>query len=48
MVQRLKINQIYLAPTALRMLLREGSSWVTKYDRSSLRTMGCGKTYQYF
>lgn len=41
MVQRLKVDQIYLAPTSLRMLLREGNSWVTKYDRSSLRTMGC-------
>ena len=43
MVERLKINQIYLAPTALRLLLKSGESFVTKYDRSSLRTLGCGE-----
>lgn len=42
MVERLKLEHIYLAPTALRMLLKEGDSWVTKYDRSTLRKMGCG------
>ncbi|XP_069118171.1 acetyl-coenzyme A synthetase 2-like, mitochondrial [Argopecten irradians] len=41
MVQRLKLNQIYLAPTSLRLLLKEGNEWVTKYDRSSLRKLGC-------
>uniref|UniRef100_UPI00398EB3A1 acetyl-coenzyme A synthetase 2-like, mitochondrial isoform X2 n=1 Tax=Pristiophorus japonicus TaxID=55135 RepID=UPI00398EB3A1 len=39
-VQRLRINQFYGAPTAIRMLLKYGDSWVTKYDRSSLKTLG--------
>ncbi|XP_030854852.1 acetyl-coenzyme A synthetase 2-like, mitochondrial [Strongylocentrotus purpuratus] len=41
MVERLKINQIYVAPTAVRLLLKSGDSYVTKYDRSTLRTLGC-------
>jgi len=40
MVERLKINQLYLAPTAIRLLLRFGDSHVQKYNRSSLRTLG--------
>ncbi|KAK7798291.1 hypothetical protein U0070_014795 [Myodes glareolus] len=39
-VQRLKINQFYGAPTAVRLLLKYGDAWVKKYDRSSLRTLG--------
>ncbi|TKS65126.1 Acetyl-coenzyme A synthetase 2-like, mitochondrial [Collichthys lucidus] len=39
-VQRLRISQFYGAPTALRLLLKFGDSWVKKYDRSSLRTLG--------
>uniref|UniRef100_A0A8D1LXS4 Propionate--CoA ligase n=1 Tax=Sus scrofa TaxID=9823 RepID=A0A8D1LXS4_PIG len=39
-VQRLKINQFYGAPTAFRLLLKHSDSWVKKYDRSSLRTLG--------
>ncbi|XP_057559894.1 acetyl-coenzyme A synthetase 2-like, mitochondrial isoform X2 [Hippopotamus amphibius kiboko] len=39
-VQRLKINQFYGAPTAFRLLLKYEDSWVKKYDRSSLRTLG--------
>lgn len=42
-VQRLKINQFYGAPTAVRLLLKYGDSWVKKYDRSSLRTLGSGE-----
>ena len=45
MVQRLKITQIYLAPTSLRLLLKAGDQYVKKYDRSSLRILGCGKIY---
>lgn len=41
MVERLGVNQIYLAPTALRLLLKAGDSFVSKHDRSSLRTLGC-------
>ncbi|CAG5928075.1 unnamed protein product [Menidia menidia] len=40
MVERLKINQFYGAPTAIRLLLRYGDQWVNKYDRSSLKTLG--------
>ncbi|KAM4591778.1 acetyl-coenzyme A synthetase 2-like, mitochondrial [Odontesthes bonariensis] len=39
-VERLRINQLYGAPTALRLLLKYEDSWVKKYDRSSLRTLG--------
>ncbi|CAK6984067.1 acetyl-coenzyme A synthetase 2-like%2C mitochondrial, partial [Scomber scombrus] len=39
-VQRLRISQFYGAPTALRLLLKYDESWVKKYDRSSLRTLG--------
>ena len=42
MVERLKVNQIYLAPTALRVLLKYDDHHVTKYDRSTLKTLGCG------
>lgn len=42
MVQRLKINQFYGAPTAIRLLLKYGDQWVHKYDRSSLKTLGSG------
>ena len=40
MVQRLKITQLYTAPTAIRAIAREGNAFVTKYDRSSLRVLG--------
>jgi acetyl-CoA synthetase len=40
MVERLKINQFYTAPTALRAIQREGDSYVKKYDKSSLRILG--------
>ncbi|XP_067901861.1 acetyl-coenzyme A synthetase 2-like, mitochondrial isoform X2 [Heterodontus francisci] len=39
-VQRLRINQFYGAPTAIRLLLNYGDSWVSKYDRSSLKMLG--------
>ena len=42
MVQRLKINQFYGAPTAIRLLLKYGDQWVQKYDRSTLKTLGSG------
>ncbi|XP_034755411.1 acetyl-coenzyme A synthetase 2-like, mitochondrial isoform X2 [Etheostoma cragini] len=40
MVQRLKINQFYGSPTAIRLLLKYGDQWVHKYDRSTLKTLG--------
>uniref|UniRef100_A0A8C6XLP5 Propionate--CoA ligase n=1 Tax=Naja naja TaxID=35670 RepID=A0A8C6XLP5_NAJNA len=39
-VERLKINQFYGAPTAIRLLLKYGDNWVKKYDRSSLKILG--------
>jgi len=39
-IQRHKVNIFYTAPTAIRALLREGDSWVKKYDRSSIRILG--------
>jgi len=39
-VERLKINHFYGSPTALRLLIRYGDEWATKYDRSSLRKLG--------
>uniref|UniRef100_A0A8C1W857 Acetyl-coenzyme A synthetase n=1 Tax=Cyprinus carpio TaxID=7962 RepID=A0A8C1W857_CYPCA len=38
-VQRLRINQFYGAPTAIRLLLKYEENWVKKYDRSSLKTL---------
>ena len=32
-VQRLKINQFYGAPTAIRLLMRYDDNFVKKYDR---------------
>jgi acetyl-CoA synthetase len=40
MVERLKINQFYTAPTAIRAIQREGDEYVKKYNRSSLRVLG--------
>jgi len=40
MVERLKINQFYTAPTAIRAIAREGDSFVKRYDRSSLKILG--------
>ncbi|XP_051662471.1 acetyl-coenzyme A synthetase 2-like, mitochondrial isoform X3 [Manacus candei] len=39
-VERLRINQFYGAPTAIRLLLRYSDEWVKKYDRSSLKVLG--------
>ena len=39
-VEKHKVNIFYTAPTAIRMLLREGDDWVKKTDRSSLRILG--------
>jgi acetyl-CoA synthetase len=40
MVDRLKINILYTAPTAIRAIAREGDQFVTKYSRKSLRVLG--------
>ena len=39
-VEKHNINIFYTAPTALRALMKEGNSWVEKYDRSTLRLLG--------
>ena len=39
-VDKHKVNIFYTAPTALRALMREGDSPVTKTDRSSLKLLG--------
>ena len=43
-VDRLKINQLYLAPTSLRLLIKYGDDWVKKYSRKSLKCLGSGKS----
>lgn len=48
MIERLRLNQFYGSPTAIRLLLKSGDSWVKKYDRSSLRVLGTGKIYMLF
>lgn len=40
MVERHKITIFYTAPTAIRALAAQDDSYVTKYDRSSLRVLG--------
>ena len=39
-IQDLKVNIFYTAPTALRALAQQGDAFVQKYDRSSLRILG--------
>jgi acetyl-CoA synthetase len=39
-IEKHKVNIFYTAPTALRALMKEGDSFVKKYDLSSLRLLG--------
>jgi acetyl-CoA synthetase len=39
-VDKHQVNIFYTAPTAIRALMREGDSWVTKASRRSLRLLG--------
>ena len=39
-VEKHRINIFYTAPTALRALMKEGSEWVERYDRTSLKLLG--------
>ena len=39
-VEDLKVNIFYTAPTALRALAQFGNDWVNKYNRSSLKVLG--------
>ena len=40
LVERHGITIFYTAPTAIRAVMREGDSWLSKHDRSSLRVLG--------
>lgn len=40
LVERHKVTQFYTAPTAIRALMRFGTSWTKKHDLSSLRVLG--------
>ncbi len=37
---KLKVNQFYTAPTAIRALMGQGPEWVEKHDLTSLRVLG--------
>lgn len=39
-IDKYKVTHFYVAPTALRLLKRAGTSHIEKYDLSSLRTLG--------
>jgi len=39
-VDKHQVNIFYTAPTAIRALMKEGESWVKKYDLSSLKVLG--------
>ncbi len=39
-IEKHKVNQFYTAPTAIRALAKEDSSFVEKYDLSSLKVLG--------
>jgi len=39
MVQRLKVNQFFTTPSAIRYLMKAGDKQVSKYNLSSLRTV---------
>jgi acetyl-CoA synthetase len=39
-IEKHKVTQLYTAPTAIRMFLKQGDEWPAKYDLSSLRLLG--------
>jgi len=39
-VEKYKVNQFYTAPTAIRALIAQGNGFVSKYNLSSLKTLG--------
>ena len=41
-IERLKVNQFFTAPTAVRLLIKSGDKFVKKYDRSSCRIIAVG------
>jgi acetyl-CoA synthetase len=40
LIERYQVTQFYTSPTAIRMLMREGASWPTAHDLSTLRIIG--------
>ena len=38
--EKLKVNQFYTAPTAIRALMAKGDQWVENYDLSSIKVLG--------
>ena len=47
MVDRLKVNQFFTVPSAIRHLMKVGDELVPKYDLSSLKTIASSE-YTYF
>jgi acetyl-CoA synthetase len=39
-IDRHRVGTFYTAPTAIRALMREGTSWIERHDLSSLRLLG--------
>ncbi|SHN67021.1 acetate--CoA ligase [Desulfovibrio litoralis] len=39
-IEKYRVNTFYTAPTAIRLLIRDGDEWLEKHDRSSLRILG--------
>ncbi|ODQ65584.1 acetyl-CoA synthetase isoform [Nadsonia fulvescens var. elongata DSM 6958] len=39
-IEKYRVTQFYVAPTALRLLKRAGEEFITKHDLSSLRSLG--------
>jgi len=39
-IEDYKVTVFYTAPTAVRMLMKQGTEWPEKYDRSSVRLLG--------
>jgi len=40
MIEKFKVTQFYTAPTAIRALMKDGESWVKKYNKKSLKVLG--------
>ena len=47
MIERLKVNQFFTVPSAIRHLMKLGDQLVSKYDLSSLKTIASSE-YTYF
>ena len=46
MVERLKVNQFYTTPSAIRKLMKSGKEHVEGHNLSSLKTIGSGAWYK--